>query len=224
MALSVPEVARRCGISVERVRQLARSGDLPAQQVGGVWVIDEADLSAFRATRRAGGRPVSPSRAWALLSLLAGESDLSGLSASGKWQIKQLLARLAGQDAVGWRSALAARQEDLAFDAHPSVLNRLLAGGDPRVFPSMAPQVAAELGLSGGSNLLAAVLISAEHLPEVVDEYALQRQRGGNLRVKVPRQGWPASLEVAALADMLDVPDARAQAASAARLNELAGS
>ncbi len=62
------------------------------------------------------------------------------------------------------------------------------------------------------------------HLPEVVDEYALQPQRGGNLRVKVPRLGWPASLEVAALADLLDVPDARAQEVAAARLNELAGS
>jgi excisionase family DNA binding protein len=54
MLLSTADAARRLGISIRRVQRLIQLGLLPAQQVGGRFVIDDADLAraAERPTRR----------------------------------------------------------------------------------------------------------------------------------------------------------------------------
>ena len=48
--LSVPEVAKRLGVSVGRVRHLIHAGRIRAQKIGPVWVISEDDLGKFWAS------------------------------------------------------------------------------------------------------------------------------------------------------------------------------
>lgn len=68
--LSSSEAAERLGINDSRVRQLAREGRLPSRKLGGRWLID---ADALGRARPHGGRPLSPSSAWALLMLASGE-------------------------------------------------------------------------------------------------------------------------------------------------------
>lgn len=63
--MSISEAAGRLGVSPQRVHQLLESGALVGQRPGHEWLIDEADLP--RSRRQVGGRPLSPSSAWALL-------------------------------------------------------------------------------------------------------------------------------------------------------------
>jgi excisionase family DNA binding protein len=61
--LSTPEAAEALGVTVARVQQLIWNGRLPAQKIGGSYVIQEGDLELIR--ERPTGRPpknkVSPS-------------------------------------------------------------------------------------------------------------------------------------------------------------------
>ena len=63
--------AAALGVSPRRVLQLITEGTLAAQQVAGVWIIDERSLDAAR-QRRPPGRPWSASAAWAVIALAVG--------------------------------------------------------------------------------------------------------------------------------------------------------
>jgi excisionase family DNA binding protein len=67
--VSSREAARALGISVQRVRVLARAGRIPAAKVGHHWVVER--LSPGGHERRS-GRPLSPHSAWAVLALISG--------------------------------------------------------------------------------------------------------------------------------------------------------
>jgi excisionase family DNA binding protein len=51
-------VADFLGVRRSRVRQLIRSGVLPGVKMGGVWLIAESDLIAYKKYRRKRGRPI----------------------------------------------------------------------------------------------------------------------------------------------------------------------
>lgn len=53
--LSTPEAAESLGVTVARVQQLIWNGRLPAQKIGGSYVIQETDLELIR--ERPTGRP-----------------------------------------------------------------------------------------------------------------------------------------------------------------------
>lgn len=53
--LSTPEAAEALGVTVARVQQLIWDGRLPAQKIGGSYVIQESDLELIR--ERPTGRP-----------------------------------------------------------------------------------------------------------------------------------------------------------------------
>lgn len=55
MLISTGDAARELGVSFRRIEQLITTGRLPAQQVGGRWLIDPADLDRVRS--RPPGRP-----------------------------------------------------------------------------------------------------------------------------------------------------------------------
>lgn len=57
--ISTDEAAARLGVSGRRVRQLIDEGKLPAQTVGGTYVINEADLDSVKVYGKA-GRPPKP--------------------------------------------------------------------------------------------------------------------------------------------------------------------
>ena len=53
--ISSAEAAKKLGVHITRVQVLIREGRLPAKQVGGTYVIDEADLKLV--SNRKPGRP-----------------------------------------------------------------------------------------------------------------------------------------------------------------------
>lgn len=55
--ISTDEAAERLGVSGRRVRQLIDEGKLPAQYVGGGYVIDEATLEGVRVYGKPGRPP-----------------------------------------------------------------------------------------------------------------------------------------------------------------------
>lgn len=59
LLLSIPEAARRLGVSERRVRSLCDEGKLAAVKVGKFWIIREADLTAWQPQPRGWpkGRP-----------------------------------------------------------------------------------------------------------------------------------------------------------------------
>lgn len=69
--ISVPEAAERLGVSEGRVRQRINDGSLPADKIGGRWVVHVVGLGAVGDSRV--GRPLAPHMAWAVLDVLAGQ-------------------------------------------------------------------------------------------------------------------------------------------------------
>ena len=65
---SLAEAAGALGLSRERVRVLADSGRLPAEQVAGRWLVPPDAVKAYRVTRRRAGRPLSPQTAWEIIN------------------------------------------------------------------------------------------------------------------------------------------------------------
>ncbi len=61
--LSTAEAAERLGVSVRRVQQMVKSGQLPAKQFGGSLMIEEKDLSLVN--ERPVGRPAKAKTATA---------------------------------------------------------------------------------------------------------------------------------------------------------------
>lgn len=58
--VSVPQAADELGLHENTVRQLIKSGRLPAQQVGREWAILRPNLDWFKGLERKPGRPPSP--------------------------------------------------------------------------------------------------------------------------------------------------------------------
>lgn len=55
--LSVPEAAKRLGLSTAMLRRYCAQGKLPAHKVGQGWVIRRRDVERFAAAPRRSGRP-----------------------------------------------------------------------------------------------------------------------------------------------------------------------
>jgi len=70
-AWTVRDAAEKLGVSPQRVRALARSGRLSASKVGDRWIIENPQRTGRKPRP---GRPLGSASAWALLSLLCGES------------------------------------------------------------------------------------------------------------------------------------------------------
>ena len=62
--LSLIDAAELLGVSVERVRQLVLSGQLPGKRFGNAWAVPRDAVVARRHAPSGRGRPLSPARAW----------------------------------------------------------------------------------------------------------------------------------------------------------------
>lgn len=60
--ISTDEAAERLGVSGRRVRQLIDEGKLPAQYVGGGYVIDESELDKVKVYGKPGRPPKQASK------------------------------------------------------------------------------------------------------------------------------------------------------------------
>ncbi|MDJ0354460.1 helix-turn-helix domain-containing protein [Pseudarthrobacter sp. PH31-O2] len=127
MPLSVPELAKRLHVNESRARLLVQSGRIPAQQVAGRWVIDEAD--AGRYLPAAPGRPLSERSAWQLIrhANSAAAHDSIELYPVELYRLKQRLHRLQNSsDPLSLlRSLLAKRAEKAELSSSPADLAEL---------------------------------------------------------------------------------------------------
>ena len=131
MQLDVRSVAEYLGVSDRRVRQLIDSGDLPAQRLGGRYIIEEYHVPRSRPMTR----PMSPRISWAFIDMLSGERP-SGISNSERTRLKDKYQRLltADEPADLLRSWLRKRDQLLFLQVHPRDVAAVRE--DPRLIPS----------------------------------------------------------------------------------------
>lgn len=73
--LSLEEAASSLGVTRRRVQALVERGQLPAQRVGGIWLLEAADVHQRRRLVAKRGRPVKAATAWNLLAEKSLPSD-----------------------------------------------------------------------------------------------------------------------------------------------------
>jgi excisionase family DNA binding protein len=185
--LPVAAAADQLGVNPSRVRALIASGVLPAEKVGGVWLVDRSGVAGRNRQQVSAGRPLSPSNAWALLLAASGEDLPPVLEASERWRIRQALKNY-GLEAV--RPRLARRAEPASYWALPGELRALRDRAD---LVLSGPSAAAEYGLGlVGSDALDAYL-PAGLLASLQREHALEGTSGPEANVvlrAVPGDAW----------------------------------
>jgi excisionase family DNA binding protein len=179
---SVSAAADRSGLSVQRLRALIASGQLPAERVGHQWAIDEADLARHEPRL---GRPLSPRSCWALLDLADGdERHLEAPSTSERARARRRLELLQGSgDAPRvLRSWLSARARRHVYRASPHDIGDLRS--DSRLLISGVSHP--ESGISGAA-LAEGYLVEAD-VGDLVRDYLLVEasNQQGNVVLHVP--------------------------------------
>lgn len=173
--ISVPEAAARLGVVAQRVRQRIQDGSLPAERVGGQWIIDEKDLARI-ADSNAPGRPLSERSAWALVAA-SDESDvlLQSLSAPDRSRARARLRKLAAaqyddpQEGLRLLSVfLRNRAARRCYLVAQRDLNDLR--NDPRIRVSGLSH--SESGLASGDVVEG--YLSVDHLDDVMQDYLLR--------------------------------------------------
>jgi excisionase family DNA binding protein len=89
--ISVNEAAEHLQLSPQRVRALIASGDLPAERIGGRYVLDPVAVASFRGRERSRGRPLSARNAWAILAQMGGRSTAVNVSPRSHYRLQGLL-------------------------------------------------------------------------------------------------------------------------------------
>src|ERR1700760_3542884 len=121
--ISVPDAADALGLSPARVRLLAANGGLPAQKIGGRWLVERSGVEKRRSRGSAGGRPFAPRNAWAVLGLASGDEG-AGLDPVARSRLRRALA-LEGLSSLMLR--LERRAEVRRYSGHPGEIRYILA-------------------------------------------------------------------------------------------------
>jgi hypothetical protein len=185
--LSVPAAADELSVHPSRVRALIASGDLEAEKIAGVWLVDRASIAGRNRQQVSAGRPLSPGNAWALLLAASGQDLPSGLGASARWRVRRALALYGLQ---GMRPRLVRRAEPSSFWALESELRALLERQD-LVLSGSSAAAAYDLGLVGTDAIDA--YVPARLIAPLQREHALQRMSGPESNVilrAVPDDAW----------------------------------
>lgn len=214
--LSVSDAADALNLSSARIRLLAANGDLPAEKVGGRWLVEKVGVERRRRRGSSGGRPFVPRNAWAVLCLASGE-EVDAIDAAARSRLRRALS-LEGLDALSLR--LGQRADLARYRAHPGEIAHLRA--DDRLKPSgVSAARLVGLDLLAGREVDGYVRASA--LDELVEEHALVPAAIGEsnavLRI-VPDDIWdlflaarPHAPEAAIALDLVEGHDSRSQAA-----------
>ncbi len=223
--ISIPEAADILGLSPGRVHALVINGQMPAQKVGGRWLIERGEVERRSGQKRLRGRPFSPPNAWFLLRLASGE-DPDGIDPSVRSRLRRALA-LEGLEQLGPR--LARRGESRFYDAHRGEIPYIVE--DPR-FVASGISAAAALGLDVVGGAEADGYIPAGALADFAAGHALRPgDRGSNLHLRVvPDAAWwlPDGARLAPNAaialDLAEDPDPRSAKAGRQALLDLQSS
>jgi hypothetical protein len=148
------------------VRLLAANGGLPAQKIGGRWVVERSGVEKRRSRGSAGGRPFAPRNAWAVLGLASGD-EVAGIDPVVRSRLRRALA-LEGLSALALR--LEGRAEVHRYSGHPGEIPYVLA--DKRLVAS-GVSAAREIGLDLLSGNEADGYVSDSDLDGFVRDHAL---------------------------------------------------
>ncbi|HEX5852041.1 MAG TPA: helix-turn-helix domain-containing protein [Solirubrobacteraceae bacterium] len=185
--LSVVDAADALGVVPSRVRALIASGDLAAEKVGGVWLVDPVGVAGRNRQQTPAGRPLSPGNAWALLLAASGEELPPGLEPSARWRIRRALAIY---DLDTLRPRLARRAETSSYWALTGELRALRERSD-LVLSGPSAAAAYDLGLVGSDAIDA--YLPASLIASLQREHALERMSGPESNVilrAVPAGAW----------------------------------
>jgi segregation and condensation protein B len=230
--LSIAEAARQLGVSRPRVYALLRAGQLESVLVAGTNRVTTGRVLLRRERDAPTGAPLSPSSAWAVLALAAGDPAI--------------LSHLAGRLSATDRSRSRVR---LLADGLLALVPRLGRRAVVRRFSPSRDTVAA---LASDRNIvLAGVSAAATHgwtladsdrsaacpeldgylselsLADVVERYELEPDDAGQVVLRAVREPWPFPPQLrvaAAVVAALDLAESRVPALAAAgraRLAEL---
>jgi excisionase family DNA binding protein len=140
--ISVSEAAKHLELSPQRVRALIASGDLPAERIGGRYLLDPAAVASFRERERPGGRPLSARNAWAILAQLGERPAAVDISRRSHYRLQRLLESR-GKALVRALSGAEPRSREVRWRVLPSDLVELaqdprlvlsgLSANDPRI-------------------------------------------------------------------------------------------
>lgn len=223
--MSVAEASVALGVDASFVRRMLRSGALRGRHLGRAWVVSGEALAELQERRVGAGRPLSPRRAWAMLSIVDGGRP-DWISPVARSQVRAKLRQLHGADARVWRGALRSREDRHALSGHRSAVARLADIRDVW-----------RAGV-GAASMVGADLMVAEAVPEfyvredrwelIASKLHLVPASGRpDAYVRVPRGMWPFGSEgphsAVLAASLVDSSDWRAVRAGADVLNNLAG-
>jgi Helix-turn-helix domain len=222
--VSVPDAADALGLSPARVRLLAANGGLPAQKIGGRWVVERSGVEKRRSRGSAGGRPFAPRNAWAVLGLASGD-EVDGVGPVVRSRLRRALT-LEGLGSLAFR--LERRADVHRYSGHPGEISHVLA--DKRLVAS-GISAAQEIGLEVMSGLEADGYVSAEDLEAFVRDHALFSAAAVEANVVlrvVPDDVWadflkgrPHASEAAIGLDLAEDADSRSRAAGKKLLGQL---
>lgn len=212
--MSVDEAAQQLHVSPSRVRAQIAAGELPAERLGGRWLLDHADVSALAAEkegRPVGGRMMAPRMVWGLIAVADGVEPalLSSVERS------RLRARLRSHPNLSELARLAKKRASVhRLRVHPGVLSRVLS------MPGAVPG-----GVSAGGHDLVQpdmveIYLTEELLEKVSSDFAARPapRSETNLIARVPNVDfWPLDDRAGRLAvafDLWDAGDARSRRAA----------
>jgi hypothetical protein len=202
-------------VSADAVRKRIGAGRLSAQRRGRQWWLDARSVDRLARQRVGQGRPLSPEMAWAILLLASGDEDAAAGAVRNPRYWSRLNAWLRSHSLAEHSSHLRARAEAEDFDAHPSVLPRILERPDVLATGISASDA---VGLVGG-GATAEVYAAAGRRKSLIDEHALE-PGPGPVRIRwVPDEIWPLvngdrdgrAPRTAVLLDLLEHDDPRAR-------------
>lgn len=179
---TVDQYAAWRGISTQRVRELIRQGEIPAERFGDrQWIIPD---SAYGVRPRKVGRPMSPRIAWALIALLSGETPTDRLTAEEHSRLRNWRNRLvhdpdAPAQLASW---LRMRGDRTQYRANQTDLEDLLR--DRRVMPSGISDPRSGLSLGDAAEVW---IRDIEHLDAVKADYLLLPGSSGNVVLHLGR-------------------------------------
>jgi Helix-turn-helix domain len=221
--ISVPDAADALGLSPARVRLLASNGGLPAQKIGGRWLVERNGVEKRRSRGSAGGRPFAPRNAWAVLGLASG--DEVAVDPVVRSRLRRALA-LEGLGSIALR--LERRAEVHHYSGHPGEIRHILA--DKRLVAS-GVSAAQEIGLDLVSGLEADGYVRDSDLGGFVRDHVLFSAAAVDANVVlrvVPDDVWadflkgrPHASEAAIGLDLAEDADSRSRVAGEKLLGRL---
>jgi segregation and condensation protein B len=231
--LSIAEAARQLGVSRPRIYALLRAGQLESVPVAGNTRVTAASVLLRREREAPTGAPLSPSSAWAVLALAAGDpatlAHLAGrLSAADRSRSR---ARLLAEGLLALVPRLGRRAVVRRFSCSSDTVDAL-ASDRNIVLGGVSAAVAHRWALPDvdGSPAHAQLdgYLSELNLADIVEHYELEPDDGGQIVLRAVREPWPfpPQLQLApAVVVALDLAESHAPALTAAgraRLAELA--